>query len=519
MKTEGVGTRKTGTGHYIPPKGGNDVRHANALEGQALFRKFLVVELKGQHRAQDPSHLAAIASFRTWTPEALVVRDTFLGGLRHLSVEDVAADAGWADAVIVATDRKTVHFVNEARAYEFAAQHGQPVVTWRLPLQNAYTGRLSAEILDTLYTLVKDMKGTFVRGAPATLTFNLRPERGLSNGTRCRLHGLVLSEEEPEETRLAIKLAKGGEKVELRYAPHAVVVGIPWVEVKLPEVEARAGLYGDMEACTEALIPLMPVGRKVLVSRYVRTKTVPTVGVLAHPYDILFATTYHGVQCRTLPKVILCVDHPVSPALTYNAFYVGVSRVPRSSDIRLIEFKQRSDPAAALRRLRSLVPKVLLVQYIMRFPTYKVTLEHLEATYLTAGVSYSKRSVDRVVLEPREELGKMAGTKLGCIGSVGTWTCRKGCGVDFDTKSKRMSHETTCRGGITPVVPEATHRCGFGCGRSWLRVQDCKNHQRHCQYRTSGPTLMTVCTFFSLCLFRVSHSTKGNFPQKIGQED
>ena len=37
-----------------------------------------------------------------------------------------------------------------------------------------------------------------------------------------------------------------------------------------------------------------------------------------------------------MEKIILCVDAGIQPPLTYNAFYVGMSRIRRSDDIRLV---------------------------------------------------------------------------------------------------------------------------------------------------------------------------------------
>lgn len=55
-----------GGGLYIDRKGdqGRDIRQLKLIEGHALFNKVKAMELRGQHRAQDAAHVAAINAFR-----------------------------------------------------------------------------------------------------------------------------------------------------------------------------------------------------------------------------------------------------------------------------------------------------------------------------------------------------------------------------------------------------------------------------------------------------------------------
>ncbi len=520
---------------FVDPKAGggsgSDVRRLSALEGHALFKHFTVVELRGQHRAQDPEHLASVNAFRSWTKESMLTRQAFIDRLRYLSEVDVTSDSSWSEAVIVSTDRKTVHYVNETRARQFAYRTGNVFVTWRLPPQTQYAGRVPEATLETIYAMVKDMRAIFVKDAPATITFNVRPERGLSNGTRCRLHSLVLAEEEPEESRLSLQLARPGQCLVLRHPPFAVIVALPRTAVVAPAFGDDHGVVvgagwtdGD-----EILVPLLPTMKKVSVARYLHTKTCPTLGVMAHPYDLLFATTYHGVQCRTVPKIVLCVDHPASPALTYNAFYVGISRVARTFDIRLLEFAPQPSPVAAARRLRSLVPRVLLVQYMMKLPTYNKALTYLERTFAAVGISYSKRGPDRVMEQVPSRGGSSGtggrgsersfGARGGGVDGPGRagrgrghhlplLPCRKRCGATFNNKSHRVAHETTCGGGDGTSAAqsdeaEPQHACRYGCGRAWRRAQDCKNHERHCHQEAAATVVGTPSVQKQVCFLDV----------------
>ena len=100
---------------------------------------------------------------------------------------------------MVCTDRKTVHLINDAMVRRFALNAGVPVVRWKLPLQSALASRLGEQVTAVMYDRVKDLWGYLVPHCPITLTENLRPERGLSNGTEGFLDSLVLSPDEPVE--------------------------------------------------------------------------------------------------------------------------------------------------------------------------------------------------------------------------------------------------------------------------------------------------------------------------------
>ena len=137
--------------------------------------------------------------------------------------------------------------------------------------------------------------GFFVPHCPITLTENLRPERGLSNGTEGFLDSLVLSPDEPAEAYTKIRDGRPGEVIELEYPPFSVLVRVAERDAHIPSLEHT--LEG------ECIIPLLPASRTVTVSRYLNIpQSKQDVTVQAHPYHILFATTYHGVQCRTLKK-------------------------------------------------------------------------------------------------------------------------------------------------------------------------------------------------------------------------
>lgn len=167
---------------------------------------------------------------------------SFIERLSYLTAEDVVRDPGWAESIVVSTDRRTVHSVNEVRARQFP-HRGAALNTWRLAPQTKDAGHLLHATMENVYGMVKDTKTYFVKGAPATLTNNVPPEGGLSNGTRCKLHALVLA---GEDSRLAVRLARAGEVIMLKRPPFAVVMALPRGGV-VPLWVSDIGLGGTSE--------------------------------------------------------------------------------------------------------------------------------------------------------------------------------------------------------------------------------------------------------------------------------
>jgi hypothetical protein len=216
----GLGVILMGDFVQMPPVGGGDLyvkctkssaaASLQAIEGYNLFRKFTIVELTTQHRATDALHMRGIASFREWTLDGLRAREDFLSSLQFLRREDLERDPLWATALIVSTDRKCVHLVNDFMVRRYAVAHHKPLIRWRLPLPSEFASRLPPDTEEKLYASVRDLWAYAVEGSPITLTHNIRPERGLSNGTEGTLHSLVLNEMEPLQTAHAIAMPHQG---------------------------------------------------------------------------------------------------------------------------------------------------------------------------------------------------------------------------------------------------------------------------------------------------------------------
>ena len=280
-----------------------------------------------------------------------------------------------------------------------------------------------------IYDTVKDMTAYFVPQAPCCLTSNLRPEKGLSNGTQGRLHSIVLHADEAQSRAQEIRDARAGTVVMLEFPPFCVTIAI----------DASALSTGGMqhEDASKVIVPLMQVQRKINIHRYiaVRTKGGGSLYTHAHPFRLTFGSTYHGVQCRSMDKIILVVDDKSLPALTYNAFYVGISRVRTGDGLRVIRLRNHEEAPEDWRgRLKSLVPKVMVVRYMLK-TSYENAHNLLKAMYRKWDIDYDMRGHDKRM----HRKGSKKSPKKG------TFPCGKQCGRVFATPHHRRLHEASCK--------------------------------------------------------------------------
>ena len=351
----------------------------------------------------------------------------FLDTIVEITPEEFT-DPTWQETTIVSIDQKTVHAVNEVMLQRFAIARGLPIVAWRLPMVDKYEKKFGHNS-NFVYDTVKDMTAYFVPQAPCCLTSNLRPEKGLSNGTQGRLHSIVLHADEAQSRAQEIRDARAGNVVMLEFPPFCVTIAI----------DASALSTGGMQHddASKVVVPLMQVQRKINIHRYiaVRTKGGGSLYTHAHPFRLTFGSTYHGVQCRSMDKIILVVDDKSLPALTYNAFYVGISRVCTGDGLRVIRLRNHEEAPEDWRgRLKSLVPKVMVVRYMLK-TSYENAHNLLKAMYREWDIDYDMRGQDKRM----HRKGSQKSPKKG------TFPCGKQCGRVFATLHHRRLHEASCK--------------------------------------------------------------------------
>ena len=282
---------------------------------------------------------------------------------------------------------------------------------------------------NSIYDTMKDMTAYFVQQAPCCLTSSLRPEEGLSNATQGRLHSIVLHADEAQSRAQEIRDARAGTVVMPEYPPFCVTIAI----------DASALSTGGMQHvdASNVVVPCMQVERKINIHRYiaVRTKGSGSLYTHAHPFPLTFGSTYHGVQCRSMNKIILVVDDKSLPALTYNAFYGGISRVRTGDGLRVICLRKHEEAPEDWRgRLKSLVPKVMVVRYMLK-TSYENAHNLLKAMYGEWHIDYDMRGHDKRM----HRKGSKKSPKKG------TFPCGRQCGWLFATPHHWRTHEASCK--------------------------------------------------------------------------
>ena len=136
-----------------------------------------------------------------------------------------------------------------------------------------------------------------------------------------------------------------------------------------------------------------------------------------------------------MDKIILVVDDQSLPALTYNAFYVGISRVRTGGGLRVIRLRKHEEAPEDWRgRLKSLVPKVMVVRYMLK-TSYENAHNLLKAMYREWDIDYDMRGHDK-------RMHRKGSTKSP---KKETFPCGKQCGRVFATPHHRRLHETSCK--------------------------------------------------------------------------
>ena len=136
-----------------------------------------------------------------------------------------------------------------------------------------------------------------------------------------------------------------------------------------------------------------------------------------------------------MDKIILVVDDKSLPALTYNAFYVGISRARIGAGLRVIRLRNHEESPEDWRgRLKSLVPKVMVVRYMLK-TSYENAHNLLKAMYLEWHIDYDMRGHDKRM---HRKASKRSPKK-------GTFPCSRQCGPVCTTTHHRRLHEASCK--------------------------------------------------------------------------
>ena len=221
----------------------------------------------------------------------------------------------------------------------FARSHNLLLVRWKYPLSERTLGRIDAAQLDDLYTNEPGLWGCFVRGAPAMLTQNIQPTKGLVNGASGFLHSLTFDADAPAEYRDAVAGPRGFKVIELAEPPLSVNF-----QLHLPDGASMDGIETLIPGTV--VVPILAGGISQecdAVSVFSTMHAIPKTLYYNAPWlTLAFAVTDFKLPCKTLSALTLSIGpRPFPPHLDLKGLYVMISRVRRRSQLRVLRKPER----------------------------------------------------------------------------------------------------------------------------------------------------------------------------------
>jgi hypothetical protein len=319
-----------GTPLYANLSGGS--KKLAAIDGWNRFFSFDLYELKTQVRSKDSDHTKRLAQMKLNPGDIL----------RNLSILSPADQTDFQTATILVASNQERTNLNHFMVRRFALQSGQPILRWRKKVSQQLSERLTAAEIEMLYQSdhTGELHCYFVRSAPAYLSENICPEKGIANGSAVILDSITIHPDELTD-HLVSKIAafKPGEIIDI---PSPSFVNV---------------ITQNGHQC-------VPVGVSKIVKH---AKTLLKVPYFRHGYELGFSVTIHKSQGSTLNRVILDLNSRVGCAgklgqLNWHSLYVALSRVERSAHIRLLE-PHSCNNFTYLERLR---PSTLLTDWFRK---------------------------------------------------------------------------------------------------------------------------------------------------------
>lgn len=312
---------------YYPnlPSDGN-----REMVGRTLYEHFrTVVILEEQVRIVDPTWRDFLAHARIGQ-----CQPHHMKMLRSLILTDTKcpktdfSKPPWSNAVLV-TPRHSVRIAwNHDAVRKHCRQRKEVLYTCRA--QDRIHGRrlTLAERLAVATKATQGIKGRnergglpnlveFAKGMEVMVTFNVKTDLDVANGSRGQIVDIILDENEPEHD-------VDEHQVELHYMPACLLV-------KMDRTKARA-----LPGLPEGVLPLVPLSKqfKVNVGPDKEQKTVTRTQL---PLTAAYAFTDMRSQGQTIGHVVVDIGKPPTggPLTPFNA-YVALSRSSGRETIRLL---------------------------------------------------------------------------------------------------------------------------------------------------------------------------------------
>ena len=167
--------------------------------GVHYFVTFRKISLQQQMRfTNDAKHIALIGKLRQPYPPMDDIIDEIERDYQVLSRELASRDPLFALSPIVVTSNNERTVINKTQSRTYALKHNTRRFSWQETIfgHNICGMVVKQSEINSLYLHDNSLTRYFVEGAPAFITENIKPERGLVNSTLVTYHSLVLDEKE-----------------------------------------------------------------------------------------------------------------------------------------------------------------------------------------------------------------------------------------------------------------------------------------------------------------------------------
>ena len=302
------------------------------IHGKNIFCNLEVHELTQQMRASG-EHARFLAEMR----DQQQITHEILNQLKVLTRADIDDDPNWEFAPVCVAGNAERNAINRQNAQRFAEKHGRPLLAWLKPIageSNFGSTGLTDQQRQSVWSTNPGLHHLFVEGAPAYMNANIGTEatrKEICNGSKLKMTSLYYKDPHHRQ-QMDQRIASA--------APGQVVWVDPPDEV-IFELEGRNGAAHRLSESEslEADKPTIPLSANLRETYKVSLDNgrAGKITVVEFPFELGFAVTYHRIQGRTLPYLILDANaSPLPPHILFELLYVGLSRVPSASRIRLL---------------------------------------------------------------------------------------------------------------------------------------------------------------------------------------
>ena len=191
----------------------------------------------------------------------------------------------------------------------------------------------------------------FIQVEKVMLLENINVSLGLANGTILKLHSLTLNPQTARMDKDLLSRACPGHPVKLLSPPLSVNV----------EIENQTNWPRDLrlEIPERNVIPIMTSTQRTGIIKFQKEQ----IKLQEIPITLCYALTYNKCQGQTLNSVVLDTRYNPNMPLTFEAFYVGLTRVRTSENIRFLPMNSAKD----ITQLQKLKTDPFLQQWFTNF--------------------------------------------------------------------------------------------------------------------------------------------------------